>query len=128
MNVVDVLLEAKGLVIDHNWVGRAPLWHALNEVCAHTAISRAAERTARPNVGTQYEAMKKAMGYFSRAISKPSPTSITFWNDTPGRTKQEVIDAFDEAIRLAKEDLNTQAGGDQREPSRTRGLDAPEDG
>lgn len=30
-------------------------------------------------------------------------TSVTVWNDAPGRTRQEVLDLLDDAIRRAKE-------------------------
>lgn len=33
-----------------------------------------------------------------------SPVCIFVWNDAPGRTQAEVLDAFDAAIRLAKEE------------------------
>lgn len=31
------------------------------------------------------------------------PHTITSWNDMPGRTREEVLDVLDEAIRTAKE-------------------------
>ena len=33
----------------------------------------------------------------------PGFVSAMLWNDAPGRTQVEVIDAFERAIRLAKE-------------------------
>ncbi len=39
-----------------------------------------------------------------RAIGLPNDMALSAWNDTPGRTFSEVIDAYDYAIELAKEE------------------------
>lgn len=53
------------------------------------------ERSVLNRDGEQY------FKYLRQAIQS---TCIIAWNDTPGRTFSEVMNAFDEAILLAKED------------------------
>ena len=39
----------------------------------------------------------------ARLSEAPVPQAISIWNDKPGRTKPEVLAAFDKAIEIAKE-------------------------
>ena len=84
--VVDVLLAAKDRIID-GWVPHAPRRHG--EVCAAAAIFRE---------DAQWSVEIDALDLLQQTIG----TGITVWNDAQ-TDKQVVIDAFDAAIRLAKE-------------------------
>lgn len=46
-------------------------------------------------------AAKTSSYYLDRLISQ----DVVAWNDTPGRTKEEVLDIFDRAIALAEKGL-----------------------
>jgi|HubBroStandDraft_5_1064220.scaffolds.fasta_scaffold122523_4 hypothetical protein len=64
----------------------------LGSVCAVGAISI---------VDTDFEPAQVAYNILDEVISDQSP-SIVIYNDTPGRTKQEVLAVFDKAIQQAK--------------------------
>jgi hypothetical protein len=49
--------------------------------------------------------------YVQRAIGTDSATGVAGWNDAPGRTREEVIEAFDKAIALAEADTSRDAAG-----------------
>lgn len=44
-----------------------------------------------------------ALKYLARAVGVPVE-ALGVWNDEPGRTKAEVMDAYDHAIKFAEED------------------------
>ena len=49
-----------------------------------------------------------AHDYFQLAITDPHPRwsmppAVSFWNDEPSRTKEEVLAAFDRAFEIAKD-------------------------
>lgn len=48
-----------------------------------------------------WQTTRGAYGHFATAIGSKD---IEGWNDTPGRTQQEVIAKFDQAINLAKQE------------------------
>jgi hypothetical protein len=99
MNNTRADLMAARRLIEENWA-QNPL---IGKHCAATAISNsvAGEWTeAEKNRG-----YSNAMGLFAKAIGLDSPgfagSRIWRWNDAEGRTKDEVLEAFDRAIEAA---------------------------
>ena len=83
--VVDLLREARRLCEQH-WVGRSPCG---DEECMLTAAGK---------LHLDWSVNKKAIRLLEESIGGGL---IPPWNDTPGRTKDEVLAAFDRAIALA---------------------------
>jgi hypothetical protein len=69
-------------------------------VCALIAITRSADWTHNDFLCGMAD---ETMGYMRRSISR-TDGDIIAWNDTKGRTKEEVVAAFDRAIELARAD------------------------
>lgn len=100
MSPSEVLEAAKWKILENGWLQMtgevAPLG---SERCAGLAISDCEGDHLM------------AYDYFYRAIGMDGDTTIRAglgplyqWNDDPNRTLHEVLDAFDHAIKLAKED------------------------
>lgn len=90
MKPSEVLLEAKNKILMNGWrqgVGR-------NDQGRYCVLGAVGEVTGISE--TFHEANK----YLGSVIDQ---RFIFTWNDTPGRTQQEVLDAFDAAISLAKD-------------------------
>jgi hypothetical protein len=96
-SLAEVALHAKDLVAD-GWVqGRPPI--RLGEHCAGSALLMAMSSPKDENgaIPLLFEAAN---------IPLEAPSlfhSLVNWNDAPERTKQDVLNAFDEMARLAKE-------------------------
>lgn len=104
--VVDILLSAKDKIID-GWVPHPP--RGVPENCSVTALVQATQEVLgrsslfsdprNPEHFAEHLVREAALwGGSSRSISM----SLGEWNDSQ-TDKQVVIDAFDAAIRLAKE-------------------------
>ena len=50
-----------------------------------------------------------ARAVLNEAAYRRGIVSVVWWQDEPKRSKQEVLDLFDDAIRLAKEQENAEA-------------------
>lgn len=93
--VVDILLAAKDKIID-GWVGHCP--RADDQTCVLLALGDATtELTGYLRIST----LNAASDFIKEAAGLKS-TLLDRWNDSQ-TDKQVVIDAFDAAIRLAKE-------------------------
>ena len=88
MNTVEVLLRAKDLVAE-SWVGRNP---GSDEHCLTTALKFA----CREEFHEYYDCCQVVRNAIGSGI-------LSAWNDIPGRTKEEVLDAIDAAIRIVKD-------------------------
>lgn len=83
MTPVDVLRAAREKVLDR-W-GRGTTYHESRDVCALQAIALSADSS---------EASWRAGQLLRDVIGE----NIMKWNDAPGRTKEQVLAAFDRAI------------------------------
>lgn len=101
MSIVQVLTEARSM-IEKGWTqgwfaktadGERVLEKNPKAVC--WCMAGAYWATA-----PDWSARNDAEGFLRQATGDES---ITNWNDTPGRTQQEVLAAYDKAIELAKE-------------------------
>lgn len=116
MNTVTQLKKARAFVAN-GWVqgdyvakvGRT------NCFCAIGAVARAQSSNAQEvnkgiyDVNSTHPAVKYLLKALSRKthrkkVDYPTTGSITDWNDTKGRTKEQVLDLFDRAIALAEKD------------------------
>lgn len=96
-DVVAVLVKAKERVAA-GWRQGGATFHDVDNggsVCAGQAMGIACQLRA-----DQWAAAER---FFLRAINREHKASIARWNDMPGRTQADVLDAFDAAIRLAKD-------------------------
>ena len=96
-DVVDVLVKAKALVAE-GWC--QVHFHTADgkQHCAEGAIMMAGGYDPHryiPAVRALSNVVEPVLGEFC---------SVMLWNDREGRTQAEVLDAFDRAIRLAKDD------------------------
>jgi predicted amidohydrolase len=86
------LMRAKRYIEEHGW---CPLGvrDNIGRVCVVAAL----------NVGVDYDAMQPALRRLCEAAGEDDLFHLARWNDTPGRTVEEVYAAFDRAIALAME-------------------------
>ena len=104
----EVLMEAKWKVLDRGWMQLTSCYSS--GVCAGIAI---AECYPVGTVGSSLDGTRP-FDYFMKAVGITPPLGgdinpLYRWNDAPGREEAEVLEAFDEAIRLAKEDESRHA-------------------
>lgn len=88
------LIRAKAYLQDHGWCATGPYGNA-GEVCVGSALHN-----------TMGEQWAGAAGFLMGTVLGVEPSyvdgyGIGRWNDTPGRTLDEVLAAFDRAIELA---------------------------
>jgi hypothetical protein len=114
MSTVDILTAARDKVA-HGWV--AKLNRDGDRVCAAQAIVDAwAEQEGIEGVSRTWAAYTTADAVglmwarecFETAIAERADLysgSVEGWNDTPGRTQEQVVDTFDHAIKVAERDL-----------------------
>jgi hypothetical protein len=94
------LIDARAL-IEKGWTQGRYFDDAKNAFCASGAIGEASGAwnddggNNRTHIGTE------PWQIFSDVVKGPENLSIPIWNDTPGRTKEEVLAAFDTAIKKA---------------------------
>ena len=92
MTTIDILTEAKRLIEKNGFIQESFVkWDEITETvkyCASGAILVAGE----------YDDTDEAL---EAMCSATECSVITSWNDEPGRTKKEVLDAFDKAIVIA---------------------------
>lgn len=100
---LDVLKEARALIADKGWCqgvyarnanGNATDLHGRHAAafCAEGAMFCAAGEGFAEN----------ALSFFADAIPSGYRRGYLSWNDEPGRTKEEVLAAFDRAIARAE--------------------------
>lgn len=96
--VVECLVAARKRIEDPAKWGKGPEVFAEdpenNKDCAEWAIYR----TVRDNFGTD---ARNAVLMLRKAIGEES---IVGWNDTPERTHEDVLAAYDKAIEIARQD------------------------
>src|SRR5579872_5099756 len=89
------LLRAKRYIEEHGWCSHGP--RDGSNVCVGSALAL---------TGPWYAGGGRAWKMLGTIIAYPRSwvaVGIGDWNDTPGRTIEEVYDAFDRAIALAME-------------------------
>lgn len=91
MNTVEVLKRARNRIIRNGWTQGRYRDGVTGAYCALGAILGQFGGMAGPTT----RAEKYLMGVIGG-------TTISIWNDTPGRLKGEVVLAFDQAIKNAK--------------------------
>lgn len=103
MSTAEVLREAKRLIEAGTWVQGDELatgGQAHNCYCAATAISAAYDKH---HTNARLSGVFEVIGLFKKVVGFDPNTGLGTWNDTPGRTKAEVLLAFDNAIALTEE-------------------------
>ncbi len=96
---VEILQAARNKLIESGWqqghfgAGDGPF-------CAVGALRRIM-LTAHTGA---YAYSESPYWFLCRAIGLPNDIALSAWNDAPKRTFSEVIDAYDHAIELAKEE------------------------
>ncbi len=95
---VQHLINAKNYLQEHGWCPNGAGGEG-GTVCIATAI-------AITTTGDRFPA--EVISAISRTIGVHPPIGVAIgvWNDAPGRTIEEVLDAFDRAIALAMEEDN----------------------
>lgn len=103
MSTVEQLEKAREL-IEVGWCQRLPFTTAYivrygqRFKCTRHCLTGALWRSF-----SNPEDLDKMYRLLDAAIPIPSGKSLPWWNDEPGRTKEEVLGALDRAIKLAKE-------------------------
>ncbi len=83
------LVDAKQYILDHGWSSKGPRFGGT--VCMVIAVRAA---------GDVFEA--SSVGFLAKAVGvRPLGPCVGRWNDSEGRTLDEVLKAFDDAIALA---------------------------
>ena len=113
VTVVEVLREAKHVLLLNDWCQHRSFRDALGEPCERMYASQfcaggAIEEAARHLTGEEYHiesTSKKALNLFDacknsleESIAEWQYQSLVHFNDQHGRTKEEVITEFDRAI------------------------------
>jgi hypothetical protein len=111
--IVQILQCARDL-LEQGWCQRAFYNADTHSFCIQGAIRFQCRQKALFNlqeyVRTESESKyMNAIGYVSRALHPNGSCEwyadyVFVWNDSPNRTKQEVLDVMDKAIALARED------------------------
>jgi hypothetical protein len=95
VSLADVALHARDLILDGKWVQREPI-QSRQEICAVYALLNV--------TGKRFETdLEDELWLFREAAGIPERQGTADWNDHPVTTKEEVVAAFDEMARLAKE-------------------------
>lgn len=94
-----LLRDARKLIEKHGWIQGD--WGGYEDgFCALGALNRADNEFANKHGGGLLVGWWRACWLLSQTVGN---APVMQWNDTPGRTKEEVIDAFKKAQKLAKE-------------------------
>lgn len=99
--VHDVLVAARNMIDLEGW-GQASIpggFYDRPGSCANTAINKVADRRVLYRWEPQ-AALTDALGLARSAAGLPNLRALFLWNDTPGRTKEEVLALFDKAIQV----------------------------
>lgn len=97
MKTSEILKEARAHLVKYGWQ-QFQLGTRGHPCCAEGALVTAAPRGG---VGAKY--YYKALDYLNRAVGI-GDEPLNGWNDAPGRTQDEVLEAFDWAIKLAEKE------------------------
>lgn len=101
MKPSEVIREARNVLFERGWT-RRQLEHDDGSVCAMGALRIAAYGAVLgwgPEVESARDCLIAADAHLPDFIT--DEPSVPAWNDYPGRTFGEVIDAFDKAEKLA---------------------------
>lgn len=103
MTPVEVLRKAKALIEERGWT-QGEYVSRDGAHCARGACYVASGSHVLPMypVGHIDDSANDAQYALASAIGKELLHSVSDWNDEPGRTKKEVLAAFDKAIALAE--------------------------
>lgn len=96
-----VLLGAADLIEAEGWFkcGKQPYFeHGKHDRCAIVAIGEAAWRI---DVGTKFEVWRTLARLIAPEYPYDPPAGIVEWNNSPNRTKEEVVAALRAAAREA---------------------------
>lgn len=97
--LAEIALHAKDLIAD-GWAHGYPSRFDAGRRSERCAVIAIAEATFEQGL-EKFEVPANTL--FKEVIGVPCTLDIGNWNDHPSRTKQDVLDAFDEMARLAKE-------------------------
>ena len=111
MKASEVLEQAKWKILEDGW-GKFAFESVTGEVCIAGAVEAVTGGLEdRKPVEVENKDCQAACYFLAKATGVTYPvtyetegTSIAEWNDAPERTLTDVLDAFDMAIKLAKED------------------------
>lgn len=109
MKASEVLEQAKWKILEDGW-GQGQYVGPLGEMCVAGALETVTggivNGTLQPNMSSAPCAAAHTFLAQATGVSYPfdETGSIAEWNDAPERTLTDVLDAFDHAIKLAKED------------------------
>ena len=90
------LLRAKAYIEKYGWCSQGP-YDGVGRICAANAIYNTCISEGSP-VSAYLRFLGVISGTKLKLIKWDALFEITDWNDTPGRTLDEVYDAFDRAI------------------------------
>ncbi len=93
---VKLLTEARGLIENNGWCQGA-LWNNSGEYCIYGALFHVHCGSPHGNVTSILAEARTSLCLASKA-QPATPSGLVKWNNTPGRTKEEVLAAFDKAI------------------------------
>lgn len=88
-----ILRSAQQMIVNHGWCQK--------RFCDDQGRMCVAGALIRGRVGATDYVYMMSRGFFAKATY--TFYDITRWNDAPGRTKEEVLKAFDRAIALAEQ-------------------------
>ncbi len=104
-NITKILIRAKQLLIDYGWTqkrfardkfGNVTRPRLKNAVCF--CIGGAIMRASGPNTNKNCHLANKALGLLVNVVKE----NIYIWNDNPKRNKDQVLKAFDKAIKKSQ--------------------------
>lgn len=98
--VAEIALHAKDLIADGWLQGESLRKDHRGKITARCAMGALVAAIPMPNAAVLQETYFQCLSLFVEVIGS---SGIAFWNDAPNRTKQDVLDAFDDMARLAKE-------------------------
>lgn len=103
MTAADVLRRARAVLVERGWYQGAYSPEDSDQstcpVCAYGAINVATSGKPDDSVDAVGFAAEEALRAVVRDIARQG---VVPWNDTPGRTLDEVLAAFDRAIAIAE--------------------------
>lgn len=91
----NVLMDAKAAIIEHGWITGA-LGNTEKGFCIAGALAHVLGGNTLVMLDT--DKLSKFRNVVRKLANLVGQTTISGWNDHPGRTQQEVLDLFDTAI------------------------------
>lgn len=97
-----ILRRAKNLIKKYGWCQNSHFYNKKYSIVG--AINYIMFKSVYgPRSYNEWDNRRIILEYLSRSLNIPSYKSITQYNDTKGRTKQQVLHTFDRAIQLLQE-------------------------